>query len=316
MKTTVALLFSLAFLAISLNAFPTVLRVNNTPGLNVPYATLTAAYNAAVNGDTIYMEGTTYDYGTLSVYKRLVIIGTGYYLSQNPETQANVNPSSMGNLFFYAGSSGSMVMGLTITSTVNFMAALQDMRIKRNNIGYLYNNGGATNTYIEQNMFNTVNGQFNNSLFRNNYCYSGTLSSNNNTLFVHNNVFYAVTCTMVQFRNNILFGPCSFSNSDIFNNVCSSTQVPAGNGNQLNVNMENVFVCYSNCTAFSPDARYQLKAGSPAIGAGANGEDCGMFGGTEPYVLSGMPPVPAIYNFNYLFNNSSINVDMKVKSHN
>ena len=92
--------------------------------------------------------------------------------------------------------------------------------------------------------------------------------------------------------------------------------MPAGNGNQLNVNMNDVFVCYTNCAAFSADGRYQLKALSPAIGAGSNGEDCGMFGGTDPYVLSGMPPVPAIYYFNYNFNNSTINVDMKVKSHN
>ena len=44
---------------------------------------------------------------------------------------------------------------------------------------------------------------------------------------------------------------------------------------------------------------YQLSAGSPAIGAGIpNGStpvDCGAFGGPNPYKLSGIPAIPAIY---------------------
>ena len=43
----------------------------------------------------------------------------------------------------------------------------------------------------------------------------------------------------------------------------------------------------------STDGRYKLKAGSPAIGYGVGGVDCGIYGGPEPYVLSGMPTVPA-----------------------
>lgn len=316
MKTTKTLLIAITLLFGSMVAQSAVLRVNNTPGMNVPYATLTAAYTAAAIGDTLYLEGTPYDYGTVSLYKRLVIIGTGYHLTQNPETQANTNGSSISNVYFYTGSSGSVIMGMNITSSVNCFATVQDLVVRRNNIYVMGNSGTITNSYFEQNLFHTVSGQYNNCLFRNNYFYNGSMTSNNNTLFVHNNVFNAVSCTMAHFRNNIVFGTGTFSNCDIANNVVSSTQVPAGNGNILNANMNDVFVCYTTCTGYSPDARYQLKAGSPAIGAGANGEDCGMFGGTNPYVLSGMPPIPAIYYFNYIFNNSSINVDMKVKSHN
>jgi hypothetical protein len=31
---------------------------------------------------------------------------------------------------------------------------------------------------------------------------------------------------------------------------------------------------------------------SPGLGAGFGGTDCGIFGGAEPYVLSGIPPIP------------------------
>lgn len=316
MKKSFSLLLTSLFFGCVLVAHSTVLRVNNTPGINVPYATLTVAYNAAVNGDTIYLEGTTYDYGTLAIYKRLVIIGTGYYLSQNPETQANKNSSSVTTLYFYAGSSGSKVMGVNITSTFYIAATLQDLIVQRNYIGSLYNAASVSNSYFEQNMIFTATGQFLTTLFRNNFMNNSSLTSTNNTLFMYNNVFNNASFIMAECKNNIMYGSGTFTNCNMFNNIGSITQFPTGNGNQQNVNMNNVFLCFTGCGAYAPDAAFQLKVGSPAIGAGSNGEDCGMFGGTDPYILSGMPPIPAIYYFNYNFNNSTINVDMKVKSHN
>jgi hypothetical protein len=316
MKKSVSSLLIASLLCSSLVAHSTVLRVNNTPSINVPYATVQAAYTAAVNGDTIYLEGTIYDYGTLSLYKRLVIIGTGYFLGQNPETQANINPSTISTIYCYTGSSGSKFIGLNITSQLYFINTLQDFVVTRNNINSLTSGAGVSNCYFTQNMIAGVSGQFLSTLFSNNFLNSLSVNSNNNSLFINNNVLVTAYVTMAQCRNNIMYGTGSFSNCELFNNVCSSTQMPAGNGNQLNINMNDVFVCYSNCTGFSTDGRYQLKAGSPALGAGSNGEDCGMFGGTDPYILSGMPPIPAIYYFNYNFNSSTINVDMKVKSHN
>jgi hypothetical protein len=48
-------------------------------------------------------------------------------------------------------------------------------------------------------------------------------------------------------------------------------------------------------TGNSTDGQWQLKTGSPAIGAGLSGEDCGIFGGNTPYHLSGLPATPSIY---------------------
>jgi len=73
--------------------------------------------------------------------------------------------------------------------------------------------------------------------------------------------------------------------------LCNGEQFSEGNGNQRNVVMDNVFV------GGDYDARWKLREGSPAKGAGANGEDCGIFGGSSPYVLSGVPPLPTIYYF-------------------
>ena len=60
-----------------------------------------------------------------------------------------------------------------------------------------------------------------------------------------------------------------------------------------------------------------LNAGSPAIGAGYSGEDCGMFGGNWPYVLSGIPAIPAIFeieNSGIGTSTTPIQVNLKAKS--
>ena len=53
------------------------------------------AYAAASAGDTIYIESSPVPYGPLDMYKRLVVIGTGYFLSENDSTQANTEIASL-----------------------------------------------------------------------------------------------------------------------------------------------------------------------------------------------------------------------------
>jgi hypothetical protein len=48
---------------------------------------------------------------------------------------------------------------------------------------------------------------------------------------------------------------------------------------------------------YEKDATYQLAVSSPAKGIGTGGTDAGAFGGSAPYVLSGLPPYPIITNF-------------------
>ena len=84
--------------------------------------------------------------------------------------------------------------------------------------------------------------------------------------------------------------------------------------------MSTVFVDYD----LYIDNGYILTPDSPAIGAGANGGDCGMFSSDydgNPYILSGMPAIPAIYeiDFNSTFfpsGSDTLQVDVKAKSHN
>ena len=92
--------------------------------------------------------------------------------------------------------------------------------------------------------------------------------------------------------NNTIGNPNSIIGSGITyqNCICTNTLFPAGNGNKQNQVWENIFTLTG-----STDGQYSLKAGSPAIGAGIGGTNCGIFGSTTPYRLSGIPSVPTIY---------------------
>jgi hypothetical protein len=71
-------------------------------------------------------------------------------------------------------------------------------------------------------------------------------------------------------------------------------------------------------TGHTTDSQYQLKAGSPAIGAGLSGEDCGMFGGNTPYRLSGLPNIPSVYFLGAptTSNGNTLPVTISVKTNN
>jgi hypothetical protein len=104
----------------------------------------------------------------------------------------------------------------------------------------------------------------------------GSAISISSSGLIKNNIFNGTAyCTGMVCENNI--GGISGSNNIVRNNVALS-------------DMNTLFMLTGN-----EDAKYILKEGSPAKGAGVNGVDCGIFGGDEPYVLSGIPPIPTIY---------------------
>lgn len=323
-----ALLFGLmlAFFGFSVNSNATVLRVNSAPGSTTSYTTAQAAHDAASANDTIYLESSGISYGGVSVSKKLTIIGTGYFLSQNPQTQAVPASSVLDYCYFNAGSAGSKLCGCTVPSIYIYD---NNILITRNYVNG-YNNciyapsSVVSNIVISQNYI-TANynswtaiyfGTANNILITNNYILGGLTSGTSFSAIVSNNVmssylgFYNTTYT-----NNIMTDGIFYNYNCLATyNLANGTQFGDQNGNQQNVNMADVFV---GSTGNSTDGQWHLKPGSPAIGAGENGADCGMYGGTFPYILSGMPNIPAIYYMNApAIPSNSINVSIKAKSHN
>lgn len=298
-------------------------RVSNVPGVSANFSTAQAVNDApeVMDGDTAYFEGSGDSYGDLTLTRKLVIIGPGYYLVQNDSTQDNKMSAVINSLNFAPGSDMSIITGMTVNA---LNPKSNNLVIKRNNIGTLDIGYGspASNLQIIQNMIYSivVRGGSHNLNISNNCITIGSawynainMEPNTSATVLNNIIQNSVILYNVEFRNNICTGhpnngtgTFTFYGTNVATNNLFFANISSTEGNISNVNMSTVFT-YTGST----DGQYKLKAGSPASGAGYGGVDCGMFGGPQPYVLSGLPTVPAIWRIDI----DGANVVVKAKSH-
>lgn len=320
--TTIAMAI---FMATVSNA--TVWRVNNIAGSGAHFTGITEANNSTMvqPGDTLYIEPSATTYAQGSVTKPLTIIGNGYFLAENPETQANTNTSKIEGIYFQTGSSGSAVMGCALNGTSYIYVS--NIRIERNYINSTLNIWANNLTdiliignFVTNSIMTYIYSGINNVLISGNFIErsAGTAAITFGpevSAVIENNVIQGIiTISNSIFNNNILrAGSFVATNTAYYNNIGNDNQFGAANGNQQYVNMEDVFVGTG-----STDGKWQLKPGSPAIGAGTAGQDCGMFDGTHPYKLSGLPAIPSIYEYLQIYNSETqeIEVNFSVKSQN
>ncbi len=320
-------------------------RVNNRGVIPADFTSAQAAHDGANPGDTIFLEPSPTNYGNLTVSKKLIVIGTGYFLAENLETQWKNNwPAILGSVTFDVFSDYSQLMG-TICGSLQVSAPYITIRrnyindiiqLSASNIVVLENYcdflGGYGCTTIS---FLKINSGFHDISINNNIfifhprpytsgagvgdisgsvSYAGGFLNNIIMGYLSWNCAASSSLNLENFivQNNII-STCTFyqNNNYYTNNICNNTEFGNQNGNQENVDLNTVFL-YTGST----DGQYQLKTGSPAIGAGFGGVDCGAFGGLNPYILSGIPPIPAIYDFNIGSANNQYNVQLKVKAHN
>jgi hypothetical protein len=175
---------------------------------------------------------------------------------------------------------------------------------------------GDGNFITGVNVSNKIRGLFRNNVM--NYC-SQFYGFN---FYIANNIFtYATSFGTVSnsgnnvFRNNLFGWPITQSQyAQVGGNTAPNS------GNVFAVNMANVFNgvpdnVYNGTTvfnnyiligAFTPESRYELKAGSTALLAGESGTtfgaatvttpNCGAYGATDPYRKGGFPAIPRIYS--------------------
>jgi hypothetical protein len=305
-------------------------------GVNV-YATLQAAHDASVANDIIYVEPSTTDYGTLDCRKRLTIIGNGYYLNANANNSFDTRTSKVQLITFNNGSANSVLTGMeTYPHTVNVndlnvtitrcRTASITFGVSTNLVGGVNsrgNNGTITKCVMlggisGNNAINAINQYGYNCLVSNCIFSTGFVSILTNSV-ISNNTFYksnasgtsqlygcAVTnniydargaATTQEFVNGTIGG--SSVGNTISNNIClGQAATPSGNGN-VNFGDETLTFLVANpwTTVSTNDANFQLIAGSPAIGIGTGATNAGAFGGSNPYILSGMPAYPVITTY-------------------
>lgn len=314
--------------------------VDNNPGNSAADFTslATAVGNASVlAGDTIYVAGSSLDYSTsVTLTKKLYIFGPGYFLAENLDLQANTAPASFsGSITFDNGSEGSIIQGLSFENYVYFYTSNITFRRNRTYSFFSFQSSISNIIFVQNFCTNATAsavmgiGSSNTNILINNNFFENTSSGalintpNPSNVIISNNVFSSTgtaltlnTGTSGSFDNNIIRNGAFTNNSLIVprNNIGNATQFGTANGNQENVTMSTVFVGTG-----TSDAKWQILAAGPADNAGLSGEDCGMYGGNSPYVISGLPPIPTIYFMGAPVSGSAaqgLPVTIKAKSHN
>jgi hypothetical protein len=282
-------------------SFAKIWRVNNNPGIAADFTTAQLAHDAVavVDGDTVHIEPSITNYGSLSASKRLVWLSTGAFLSSHPGEQASLTPGTLSSVVAYIGSENSV---FSVNSNANFQIYTSNIRLERCFVnGPLYFQSGGNNCVI-------INSYFKGDLYfstglncviTNNIFEGQIYGSAGSSGIITNNVFNAVspatsTINNSTLQNNIFnkAATYTFVNCTVEYNMASTNTLPPGNNNQNSVNMANVFINDNGTT----DGDFLLKAGSPAITAGTpTGTDMGAYGGTSPFKLAVQPAIPSIY---------------------
>ncbi|MEM1405299.1 MAG: hypothetical protein AAGG59_00880 [Bacteroidota bacterium] len=304
-------------------------RVNNRPGIQADFTEVDPAIAAASDGDTVMIAKSLTSYSGFTLDKRLVIMGEGGDLDLYfPSTyNAALRGTNIGGVILInAGAESSILYSFTHAGGGQnpFQINADNIRLIRCifNTGVLLQRDNTVfeQCYISGNGFGLINSNVQNLVVKNCIINGTTSVLADVTSVWSNNIFGGsvgiefINQTLI---NNINDNPFLVVNNCVLSNnidaQLGSTLFGTDNGNFGNVDSSDVFVDANDLTQF------QLKAGSPAVGAGLNGEDCGAFGGPTPFVIGLLPPVPWVYeviNPGTGSNTQPLNVTVSVQSNN
>ncbi|MEJ7679173.1 MAG: hypothetical protein WKG06_15230 [Segetibacter sp.] len=156
MKTKFLFLFTfISFLAFQkVNA--KIWRVNNN-GYSADFKTLQDANNNnnVLNGDTVHLEGSATAYEGSIINKKLIIIGPGYFLNDNPNTTSSKISAQLSFIIFDPISNGSQLIGVHVGENINSISInASNILIKRCKIDYsIILSFGISDIRIIQNFF-------------------------------------------------------------------------------------------------------------------------------------------------------------------
>ncbi len=290
-KTTLTLMA----LSMALIAQARILRVSNVVGSSAPYTSIAKAHDAAQKGDTIMVEGSETNYGDILLTKSVVLIGPGFWLTENGLTQEGNQSAKVGILELSA-----------VDITVCGMEITKDVKMNRNNaiINRCKVKGGIL---IQPNIGHCIIHQ--------NFL-SGMISSAD----------YSKKPSFIRITNNIFNWGGSdvnasiqkISNSHIANNTWIKKTFYKKQRNLAWLyacTIENNLLCYiepqesEGCTFNNNheflDRDYYDTTDSPFINCSTDKDiqtteqeltdgTYGAFSGDDPYVLSGIPAGPVI----------------------
>jgi hypothetical protein len=307
---------------LAIQSYAAVITVDaNHPSAGM-YKNLKDAHDAANSGDTILVYPFAGKYSGIEVKKRLRIVGRGWYDVGGKNISTAIN-----YMHFLNGSGGSSLEGFEDDFSVRIDA--NNITIKRNDLALIEVLSGHVGTVIIQNYIKTsanyaIGVDPNNEVFITNniiyeyhdgYSTDNAISASGNSITInitHNviagyeNSLYIINSNYYVANNLIISGWIKpKDHSGFHNNICHADQLYSSHGNMINVDMKTVY----------SGSWYQLVENSPAKGAGTNGVDIGIYGGSTPFVLGGYPSIPRIVNIEAdHLGTKSHGLDVKIKA--
>lgn len=330
MQRIILFSFLLFFICSSLNA--TVWHVNRNSALGGDFTQVSTAMSSAsvLADDTLYVYGASSDYTSVILTKRLTIIGPGYFLDQNTGLQQNPMSAHIPSFTFSTGSEGSLVAGLQF-NFLSFNAGNCVVQRCRTTQGVSVN---RANCIISQCYFGS---SVNIITLRLEGLADNTMVTNSYISYTNYDSINMLSGSSATIANCVIRGGVTLYDAEFFNNILNPSGTPTWSVNANCLIHHNVFMAYAgwdwddhvspvdNLTNVSTqvfedsgtaDGMWQLCDGSVAVGYGTGGIDCGMYGGQIPYILSGIPAIPTIYEFTAPATGFTIPIQIRTRSNN
>lgn len=273
-----------------------ILRVNNTTGSGAPYTKIDDALEAAETGDTIMVDGSGTSYGNITVKKRVVLMGPGYWRAENGISGTGASNATIGLLTIQSTATGFIMRGMHTTGNVRLSAnnVVLNRCLIEGDIHVVTSTGGtADNTIIHQNFIagriigysestmakytqitnNFIYGAIDDGCIR--YIENGYIAYNiigGRGGNIHDFAIHDIKgCTVTR---NILNGVDQTIDTNTYTDNCYSELYSVGWG------------------SYKRDGEYIGMTLSEEDAAATAGK--GAFNGDDPYVISGIPAGPVI----------------------
>jgi hypothetical protein len=321
MRISILLPMIMAFMFCSDSLLANIWRVNNndlyTNGCEHCFSSIQDAVNSVLvsPGDTLHVEASLLDYEGADINKSLTIVGTGYFLDENLSLQQNqVSATISSDLNLVEGSEGTVLEGLRIKGAyAGIHIYVNNITISRCYSGsaglFLCNEGLISNITIRQCFLSKLThcsypDPISNLLITNCFMEDVYLTESNiyEGVFAHNVVGdYIEGSNAMEYYNNIFMSEFQENNnntSNVFNNIFME-DLPAwlSGGTNYYVPAATVFISEG-----STDGLLQVNPENICpecymgyVPGGSDNVEIGIFGGVNPYVLSGVPGIPSIY---------------------
>ncbi|MDG5800272.1 hypothetical protein QA597_07885 [Marinilabiliaceae bacterium ANBcel2] len=303
------------------------------------------AYEAAIDGDTIYLPGLEYSAPTIE--KQIVVYGTGFH----PEATEASGVTRLNGLHLRSQASGSYFEGILFEGSVSFGSGqkVDDVQFKRCFFNSSLSLSGPSDGYSKNVVIaeSILTAGFNGAgsyglIFRNNILKNNSynlMRNIHNSAWIHNNIisgrgyrtpnfqsrYMILNISGALFENNVIYNydnssytfHSDVSNNTFLNNIFNYDPTDDNENtwelNFIDVSIPDIFIDYIDDN-FSFEENYKLE--NPETFPGTIGP-VGIFGGTIPVKDNYVPSVPHITSKNIersLDESGSLFIDIEVEA--